>query len=105
MYVRMWSGKVVAARSEEYLEYVRKTGVEALAKTPGNLGVLVLKRLDGETAETMVLSFWKSLESIRAFAGEQINKAVYYPEDKKFLLEMSPEVDHYEVAISENFMV
>jgi hypothetical protein len=47
----------------------------------------------------MVIFMWDSLESIKAFAGHEYEKAVYYPEDKKFLLSLSPHVSHYEVLV------
>jgi hypothetical protein len=64
-------------------------------------GVLLLKRTLGDTAEIGVLSFWRSRESIVAFAGADINKAVYYPKDRKFLEELTPELDHYEIVARE----
>jgi hypothetical protein len=35
-----------------------------------------------------------------AFAGPDYQKAVYYPEDEKFLLKLNPHVVHYEVLVS-----
>ncbi len=45
----------------------------------------------------MTLSFWDSLQSIEAFAGADIEKAVYYPEDDRYLLERDLLVMHYQV--------
>jgi hypothetical protein len=42
---------------------------------------------------------WDSFESIKAFAGPEYEKAVYYPEDKKFLLKLAPQVTHFEVLV------
>ena len=47
----------------------------------------------------MFISFWESLEAIGAFAGADIDRAVYYPEDRTFLLELEPTVAHYELAV------
>jgi heme-degrading monooxygenase HmoA len=97
---RIWSGSVDADKADEYLEYMAKTGVAGITETPGNLGVLVLKRVQNGEAEFTFVSFWKSLETIAAFAGPDINRAVYYPEDKKFLKKLEPEVQHFEIAAS-----
>jgi heme-degrading monooxygenase HmoA len=97
---RIWSGAVDADKADEYLEYMTKTGVTGITKTPGNLGVFVLKRIQGKEMEFTFISFWKSLESIAAFAGPDINRAVYYPEDKKYLKKLEPEVQHFEIAAS-----
>ena len=40
-----------------------------------------------------------SIEPITAFAGPDYQKAVYYPEDEKFLLKLNPDVVHYEVLV------
>ena len=44
------------------------------------------------------MTFWESLEAIRDFAGDDIEAAKYYPEDRDFLLEFEPTVVHYEVV-------
>jgi hypothetical protein len=43
---------------------------------------------------------WDSLDAIRAFAGPDVERAKYYPEDEAFLLELEPTVMHYEVLAS-----
>jgi hypothetical protein len=45
----------------------------------------------------VTLSFWDSLESIRGFAGEDIGRAVFYPEDDRFLVAREDEVTHWQV--------
>jgi hypothetical protein len=45
------------------------------------------------------VSLWESVDAIRKFAGPDIERAVYYPEDKEFLLELEPNVTHYEVLV------
>ena len=96
MIARIWRGRTVAARADEYLEYLRATGLDETRATAGNCGVRILRRVGGEQAEFLFISFWDSLESIRAFAGEDIERAVYYPKDTEFLLELEPTVAHYE---------
>jgi len=96
---RVWFGKTPASRAEEYIEYVKRTGVRDLRATKGNLGAWVLRRVDGDIAEFAVISFWESKEAIERFAGENIAKAVYYPEDHHFLLSLEPELVHYEVLV------
>jgi heme-degrading monooxygenase HmoA len=95
---RIWLGRVPAERSDDYLAYLRATGVEALRSTPGNRGVEVLRRTVDGVAEFLVTSSWDSEASIRAFAGEPLDTARYYPADRDFLLEMSEKVEHWEIA-------
>lgn len=49
----------------------------------------------------VVISLWESMDAIRAFAGERPEKAVYFPEDERYLLELEPEVRHYEIGACE----
>lgn len=58
---------------------------------------MLTRKTEGK-AEFVLISFWKSLEAIKRFAGPEIEKAVYYPKDKEFLLRLEPFVEHYEVA-------
>ena len=69
-------------------------------ETPGNRGITVLRRTEGDRAHFLLISFWDSLEAIRRFAGPNLDRAVYYPKDKEFLLELEPTVSHYEVLAS-----
>ena len=97
---RVWYGRTPASKAEEYVEYMKKTGVQDLQNTEGNRGVLLLKRLNKDVAEFTIISFWESKEVIKSFAGEDIDKARYYPEDAKYLLEMPPELEHYDVSVA-----
>jgi hypothetical protein len=44
---------------------------------------------------------WESEEAIRRFAGGEIDRAVFYPEDERFLVEREERVSHFEVAFQE----
>ncbi len=98
MIARVWTGRTDAADAERYADYLSETGVPDLAQTPGNRGVLVLRRLDGEAAEFQVSSLWESMSAIKRFAGEDPERAVYYPLDATFLEELSPTLPHYELV-------
>jgi hypothetical protein len=57
----------------------------------------VLRRVGQGKAEFTLMSLWDSWHAIQAFAGADYETAVYYPEAKKFLLEMVPQVEHHEI--------
>jgi heme-degrading monooxygenase HmoA len=86
-----------ASKADEYFDYLNKTGVPEYRATPGNPGVYVLRRVEGETARFLLLTLWESEEAIKRFAGADTEIAKYYPEDEQFLLELEPTVTHYEV--------
>jgi heme-degrading monooxygenase HmoA len=97
MIARLWHGRVPAARADAYYVYLQRTGLPDYRATPGNRGVLVLRRVDGEVAHFDLISLWDSLESIRQFAGENYEQARYYPEDDDYLLEREARVTHFDV--------
>jgi heme-degrading monooxygenase HmoA len=99
MIARIWRGATLAEKADVYLDYMHETGVKDLHATEGNLGVYVLKRIDNDRAEFVFISLWESMESIRTFAGSEVDKAVYYPRDREYLLELEPKVAHYEVMV------
>ncbi len=100
MIVRIWHGVTSTSKADEYAEYVNKTGVKDYRAVEGNLGAYVLRRIEGEEAHFLTLTFWDSVESIKKFAGEEYEKARYYPEDAEYLLEFEEKVAHYEVLFS-----
>ena len=98
MIARIWFGRTNAEDYDAYLEYLEESGVAALKETAGNRGVMVLRRLDGDEAEFGVVSFWDSLDNVKAFAGEDNDKARYFPDDKRYLLGFTERLKHFEVA-------
>ncbi len=99
MIERSWHGRVPAAKGDAYHAYLMRSGVPALASTRGNLGVAVLRRLEGDVEHFIVSSQWDSLESIKRFAGEDYLRARYFPEDDEYLLEREPNVTHYDLFL------
>lgn len=100
MIARTWHGAVPAEKADAYHAYLLETGVPDCQRTPGNRGVYVFRRTEGDTAHFLFLSLWDSLDVIRAFAGDEVERARYYPEDEEYLLELEPTVTHYEVLAS-----
>ncbi|HKG94728.1 MAG TPA: hypothetical protein VKA84_22635 [Gemmatimonadaceae bacterium] len=106
MIARTWWGATAAAAADEYLEYLHRTGFAEYRATPGNCGVLALRRLANGRAEFLLVSLWDSLDAVRAFAGGadgtgDIERAVFYPEDERFLVARDDQVAHYEVVHAE----
>jgi heme-degrading monooxygenase HmoA len=97
MVVRIWHGVTAAAKADEYLDYLRATGVPDYRGTEGNRGVYVLRRIEDDRAHFLTVSFWESIEAIKRFAGSNPERARYYPEDEVFLLDFEPTVEHYKV--------
>ena len=100
MIVRIWRGITPKDQADAYLEHLQQTALPALSEQPGQRGAWVLRRVQGDRCEIVLLSLWDSLDSVRAFAGDEPERAVYFAEDDKFLLDMEPLVRLYEVADS-----
>jgi heme-degrading monooxygenase HmoA len=102
MITRIWRGFTRPEHFDEYAEYIEQTGLRGLAAAEGNLGFLLWRRLHDDRAEFVVQSLWESIEAIKGFAGEDAERARYYPRDTDYLLELEPTVEHYEVSASKH---
>jgi heme-degrading monooxygenase HmoA len=100
MIARIWRGVTRESDKDTYFEYLQETGLKEYAAIPGNQGVWVLRRVSRGEAEFTLISLWESWDAIKGFAGAEYEKAVYYPEDQRFLLQQDPNVMHYEVLSS-----
>ncbi|QIG41306.1 hypothetical protein G5T42_15140 [Microbacterium sp. 4R-513] len=81
---------------DTYLDYIARTGMEEYRATPGNLDAWMLSRdLPDGLTEIVTVSRWESMEAIRAFAGDEVDRAVFYPEDERYLVERDVTVRHY----------
>ena len=98
MIVRMWHGRVPREKAEAYRKFLNSRAIPDYRSTPGNVGVYILERPAEDAVHFVTLTYWESLDAIRAFAGDEVSRAKYYPEDSEFLLEFEPEVAHYEVV-------
>ena len=99
MIARIWRGVTPELKADEYFDYLMTTGIKDYRETKGNQGVLVLRRIREGRAEFFLLTLWESWDAIRQFAGDDVEKAFYYPEDPEYLLSMEPKVEHYEVLL------
>ncbi len=98
MIVRMWHGRVPTAKAQAYRQFLNDRAIPDYQSVPGNLGVYILERQEGEVTHFVTLTYWENMAAIRGFAGQDVERAKYYPEDKDFLLEFEPTVVHYEVV-------
>jgi len=98
MITRMWHGRVPASKAKAYRKFLNERAIPDYQSVTGNISVHILERTEGDVTHFITLTFWKGMDSIKAFAGEDAETAKYYSEDKDFLLEFEPKVVHYEVV-------
>ena len=97
MIARIWRGAVRSADADAYADYVAETGLDEYRRMPGNEGAWLLRRDAGDRTEFLTFSLWESVDAVKAFAGEDYETAVYYPEDERFLVERDETCAHYDV--------
>ena len=98
MICRIWHGRTSRQNADEYARFLEQRAIPDYRSVPGNIDVVVLRRDAGEATHFMTVTHWASEDAIRAFAGDDLLKAKYYPEDEDFLLEFEPQVQHYIVV-------
>ena len=97
MILRIWRGWTRLEDTDAYAEYILSTGIAEYKKTPGNKGAYLVSRPDGDRTEFLTISLWDDRESIVAFAGDDIDHAVFYPEDDQYLVDRETTVEHFTV--------
>ena len=101
MIARTWHGRVPASKADDYETFLHRTGLADIAATPGNRGLLLLRRTDSGVTHFLLTSLWESEEAIKRFAGDQFARAHYYDGDDDFLLEREELVTHYDVVVAQ----
>ena len=96
MITRIWHGRTNPQNSEGYLQFLLTKGTDEYLETSGNLSVKVWERKKPEYTDFWTVTEWNDPEAIKLFAGNDYEKAKYYPEDEGILLEFEENVDHYQ---------
>ncbi len=102
MIARIWQGKTKIEDFEAYTAFLKKRAIPDYQNTEGFVKLVFLRKADGAVGLFKLITFWENLEVIKNFAGADCEKAKYYPEDERFLLEFEEKVIHYEVFAEEN---
>lgn len=98
MIVRIWHGRTPRSVADEYAAFLARRALPDYRSVPGNLEAAVYRRDEGEVTHFLTVSRWLDEEAIRVFAGEDLLKSRFYPEDTGYLLEFEPEVQHFTVV-------
>ena len=98
MIVRAWRGQALSAKASAYSEHFRRKVLPELESIEGFLGAALLRDEGADGVEYLVLTRWASMDAIRAFAGNDVGKAVVEPEAVAALASFDRRVRHYEVV-------
>jgi heme-degrading monooxygenase HmoA len=100
MIARIWHGKTSVENFDRYTEFLKEVAIPDYKKTKGFCGFSFLRKIKNKEGHFNLITYWQDLEVIKNFAGEDFEKAKYYPEDHDFLLEFEESVEHHEVFAS-----
>jgi uncharacterized protein len=101
MILRRWSACTTESQLPQYLDYFAKNVLPELHRVPGYVGATVSHRRLATEVEIVVETTWRSLESIRNFAGPDLEAAVVAGEAAALLNNFDRRVTHSEIAITD----
>jgi uncharacterized protein YciI/heme-degrading monooxygenase HmoA len=99
--LRRWSARTSQEHLPKYLQHFSKIVLPKLRRVSGYLGATVSLRHHEDEAEIFVETNWRSLESIRSFAGPDLEAAVVATEPAKYLTDFDRRVLHYEIVLTD----
>ena len=102
MIARVWRGATRADDAESYLDYLHRTGHAEYRRVAGHRRTITLRRVEGDRAEFVLITLWDSLDALRGFAGTDLERAVFYPEDDRYLVEREDRVAHFDVVYEDS---
>jgi antibiotic biosynthesis monooxygenase (ABM) superfamily enzyme len=99
MIARVWRGATLAEDGDAYAAYLEETGMRNAREIPGSRGTLVLRRLRAGYAEFETILLFETMEDVKGFAGDDLDAAVFFEQDDRYLVERDLECRHYEVDV------
>lgn len=100
MIARVWRGATRAEDAEAYAAYLEESGMQTVRALPGNRGTLVLHRTEGDREMFETILLFDALDDVEAFAGPELERAVFFPEDDGYLVDRELRVAHYDVDLN-----
>ena len=93
---RIWRGRTVAAKADEYAKYLYQEGIRPLEEKA--LAVQLLRE-DRETeSEFVTISYWESVEAMSRFAGKDPRRIHHLERDPEFLIELPKSVQVLDIT-------
>ena len=102
MIARFWTAKTSQAQAPVYTDHLKNHVLSTLREVDGYAGARLLERETDGGVEIVVITFWRSLDAVRKFAGDDIEKAVVSDEIVPLLLYYDQRVRHYDVVVEDD---
>lgn len=100
MIARIWRGRAEKSQADAYHRHVTETVFPSLENLAGHRGASLLRREVDGLVEFLAITHWDSLDAIRSFTGEDIDKAVVEPEAQAALVQFDDFARHYEIGFT-----
>ncbi len=101
MIERIWRGWTAADEADAYQHFLQTEFFPAAHAIKGFLGARVLRRAAGDEVEFVTITRFASLDAIRGFAGDDLEKAHIAPEAQSLLSRWEERVAHYDLAFED----
>ena len=101
MIARVWTAHATAANAIQYRDHLRTQVIPALRRLAGYESTTLLTKASGEDVEILVITRWTSMNAIRAFAGDDVERAVVAEEAALLLQSWDERVRHYDVPVED----
>lgn len=98
MIARIWTARAEEARAPDYAEHFRASVLPHLRAVPGFVRASLMARRHGDETCFTVITLWRSMEAVKAFAGEDPTRAVIEPTAAAALKSFDGFVTHHEVV-------
>lgn len=102
MIARFWSARATEAQAPAYVDHLTTHVLPGARQVDGYAGAMLLERRVSHTVEIIVITLWRSLDSIRGFAGADLEAAVVTAEAASLLTQFDRRVRHYEVVVQDD---
>lgn len=105
MIARIWYAWTSPASADAYERFLRDDIFPAMRQRGhhGLHGLDLLRHPDGTEVEFVTILWFGSIADVRAFAGEEYERAVVADEDRALLSRFSDRVQHYDVSATVRF--
>jgi len=98
MITRVWHGWTSPDNADKYEQLLRSEILPGIHRVEGFRGAHLLRRESGNEVEFVTLTYFDDLDAVRAFAGEDYERAVILPEAHKLLSRFDERSVHYETV-------
>ncbi len=102
MIARLWSAHTTPARASAYVDHLRTHVLPTVRQVDGYAGAMLLERAVSDAVEIIVVTWWRSLDAIRGFAGADLEEAVVAEEAASLLTQFDRRVRHYELVVRDD---